>query len=121
MQVLMNLVQNAARATLEKASPQVQVRVESQRFGHQMQHALVVEDNGRGIPESDRDRLFIPFFTTDPQGTGLGLPICQRIVESQNGRIEVKSRVGEFSRFSVILPEAGAELGQDERKGDFSG
>lgn len=121
MQVLMNLVQNAARATLEKASPQVQVRVESQRFGHPMQHALVVEDNGRGIPESDRDRLFIPFFTTDPQGTGLGLPICQRIVESQNGRIEVKSRVGEFSRFSVILPEAGAELGQDERKGGFSG
>jgi len=61
-------------------------------------------DTGIGIPEENMDKLFIPLFTTKAQGVGLGLPICKNLVEGHNGRIEVKSKVGEGSTFTVKLP-----------------
>ncbi|MBI4924590.1 MAG: hypothetical protein HY843_01585, partial [Bdellovibrio sp.] len=50
------------------------------------------------------DKIFIPFYTTSPSGTGLGLPICQKIIEAHRGRIEVQSEEGRLTRFTVILP-----------------
>jgi two-component system NtrC family sensor kinase len=64
-------------------------------------------DNGIGIPAEIRDKLFQPFFTTKPtgEGTGLGLSISYDIVTQQHGgTIEVDSRVGEFTEFTVRLP-----------------
>jgi PAS domain S-box-containing protein len=61
-------------------------------------------DTGVGIPEENMSRLFTPLFTTKSQGVGLGLAICKNIVEGHNGRIEVKSKVGEGSTFTVKLP-----------------
>jgi len=68
-----------------------------------------VRDNGTGIPPEVRDKLFQPFFTTKPtgEGTGLGLSISYDIVTQQHGgNIEVDSRVGEFTEFTVRLPRA---------------
>lgn len=62
------------------------------------------QDSGKGIPQEALSDIFIPFFTNKEGGTGLGLPICQRIVESHKGSLEVRSRPGEGSVFSVVLP-----------------
>jgi signal transduction histidine kinase len=66
-----------------------------------------VRDNGVGIPEEVRDKLFQPFFTTKPtgEGTGLGLSISHDIVTQQHGgSISVESKVGEYSEFTIRLP-----------------
>ncbi|HEX3906272.1 MAG TPA: ATP-binding protein [Polyangia bacterium] len=61
-------------------------------------------DTGVGIPAGDLKNLFIPFFTTKDKGTGLGLPISQRIIENHGGTIEVRSQPGEGATFTVLLP-----------------
>jgi signal transduction histidine kinase len=61
-------------------------------------------DTGVGIPPGDLKNLFIPFFTTKEKGTGLGLPISQRIIENHGGTIEVRSQPGEGATFTVLLP-----------------
>ena len=66
-----------------------------------------VRDNGIGIPEDVKDKLFQPFFTTKPtgEGTGLGLSISYDIVTQQHGgSITVDSKVGEYSEFTIRLP-----------------
>jgi signal transduction histidine kinase len=72
-----------------------------------------VRDNGTGIPPEIRDKLFQPFFTTKPtgEGTGLGLSISYDVVVQQHGgTIEVDSRVGEFTEFTIRLPRHGQAL-----------
>src|SRR4030095_6643686 len=61
-------------------------------------------DPGVGIPPAERKNLFIPFFTTKKKGTGLGLPISQRIIENHGGTIEVRSQPSEGATFTVLLP-----------------
>ncbi|MEM6274792.1 MAG: ATP-binding protein [Myxococcota bacterium] len=65
---------------------------------------LRVRDSGPGIPDDDLSRIFVPFFTTKQNGTGLGLAISQRIIENAGGRIDVSSRLGEGTAFTVRLP-----------------
>lgn len=80
------------------------------RLGAPMQHIEVrFSDNGPGIEPAVQKNLFIPFFTTKDKGTGLGLPISQRIVENHDGFIEVRSRplqTGGGATFIVVLPVA---------------
>lgn len=66
---------------------------------------LEVQDNGPGIPESIRERVFQPFFSTKEEGTGLGLSIVARIVEEHGGWVELRSREGEGTIFSVKIPQ----------------
>jgi signal transduction histidine kinase len=74
-------------------------------------------DTGQGIPPADLRNLFIPFFTTKEKGTGLGLPISQRIIENHGGTIEVRSQPGTGSTFTVLLPiEADAYASYAENK-----
>ncbi len=108
-QVLLNLVRNAWKATEGGSAPRVEVRVATSEQGRRREYRLEVEDNGRGIRRENLEKLFIPFFTTDPAGTGLGLPISLKMVEAQQGRIEVQSEEGRFARFSVVLPSVPAE------------
>jgi signal transduction histidine kinase len=72
---------------------------------------IVIEDTGPGIPKEILPHIFDPFFTTkDPgKGRGLGLSICQRIIEESGGRIDVESDIGRGSRFVVRLKKAGME------------
>jgi two-component system, NtrC family, sensor kinase len=68
---------------------------------------LSVEDQGTGITPEDLEHIFEPFFTTKHvgEGTGLGLSIAEGIVREHRGWMEVESRPGEGSRFTVFLPE----------------
>ncbi len=67
---------------------------------------IAIRDEGPGIQPQVLDSLFVPFFTTKIKGTGLGLAISQRLVEAMGGRIQVASRPGQGSTFSVVLPAA---------------
>ncbi len=68
-----------------------------------------VIDTGAGIAPDVLEKIFDPFYSTRETGTGLGLPLAHRIVESHGGHIEVKSTVGKGSVFSVVLPTASGE------------
>jgi signal transduction histidine kinase len=109
-QVLLNLIQNSARALETVAhEKRIRVTVEALGQGDAREVHLGVEDNGPGIPRENLEKLFIPFFTTSPSGTGLGLSICQKIIEAHHGRIEVFSEPGRITRFTVVLPHAETE------------
>jgi signal transduction histidine kinase len=65
-----------------------------------------VKDNGNGIPESIKEKIFQPFFTTKPtgQGTGLGLSLSYDIVKAHGGELRLETRAGEGSAFHIHLP-----------------
>ena len=68
---------------------------------------LSIEDNGQGISEETKKKLYTPFFTTKPigEGTGLGLSITKSIIEQKhNGTIGMDSRPGEYTRFTISIP-----------------
>jgi signal transduction histidine kinase len=69
---------------------------------------LVVSDDGRGIPPAAMDRIFEPSFTTNKRGTGLGLPIVQRIIEDMGGSIALDSEPGRGTRVTIWLPSGPA-------------
>jgi signal transduction histidine kinase len=99
-QSFLNLLINAAEA-LENGEGTVSVLVEGLRDDHVR---VIIEDDGRGIPNHQLAKIFFPFFTTKPHGTGLGLSLVQKIIIAHNGRIEVQSTEGKGTRFTVILP-----------------
>jgi PAS domain S-box-containing protein len=70
---------------------------------------FIVQDNGPGMSESELDHIFDPFFTTKQQGSGLGLWLCQRMVDAAGGRLGVESGKGRGSRFTVWLPLIGGK------------
>jgi PAS domain S-box-containing protein len=71
---------------------------------------IEVEDNGRGIPEEDLSRIFSPFFSTNPNGSGLGLPAVRRVARAHGGRVEVTSAPGRGSTFTIRLPGESAAV-----------
>ena len=64
---------------------------------------LSVRDTGKGISNPDKDQLFRPFFSTKEKGMGLGLSFVQRVMDTCDGKIEVRSRLGEGSVFKLIF------------------
>ncbi|HEU5310991.1 MAG TPA: ATP-binding protein, partial [Candidatus Eisenbacteria bacterium] len=97
-QVLLNLIQNAVQAT--PRGGHVTLRVREGRGGSEIE----VEDTGSGIAEEHREKIFDPFYTTRPKGTGLGLFVAHGIVQRHRGSIEVESEVGNGTRFRILLP-----------------
>ena len=65
-------------------------------------------DTGPGVAPADRGRLFEPFFTTRPDGTGLGLALCREIVGQHGGRIELADGIAAGAAFRITLPATGA-------------
>ncbi|WP_373045456.1 ATP-binding protein [Vulgatibacter sp.] len=109
-QVIINLVQNAVQAMpgggrliISTAAPEEAGGFRLRGRGPEMVE-LRVRDDGPGIPENQRDHIFVPFYTTKEKGTGLGLAISQRIVRSHGGSIGLQSRPGEGTEFVVRLP-----------------
>lgn len=72
---------------------------------------VIFKDNGTGIPADIRAKIFTPYFTTKPQGVGdgMGLPLCQAVIDRHNGRIEVESEPGEGTSFKIYLPKQAKE------------
>jgi len=103
-QVITNLFDNAVKYTPN--SGQIRIEIEPQ----ERYLALIVADNGLGIPEKDQERVFERFFRVDRArsrdvgGTGLGLSIVKHIMELHGGRISVKSEPGKGSRFTALFP-----------------
>jgi signal transduction histidine kinase len=93
-----NLVQNAIQASGEGQ----QVNVQLERGANDVK--IRVTDHGGGIPPQHLESIFNPFFTTKPQGVGLGLPIVAKIVDEHQGQIDVKSEENEGTTFEVTLP-----------------
>ncbi|MGH7740083.1 MAG: sensor histidine kinase, partial [bacterium] len=82
---------------------------------------VVVRDNGKGIPPAFLKRIFEPFYSTKSfgRGTGLGLPIVKRIVEEHGGQVEVQSRVGEGTVFTLDFPPEGIGAKASDARVDF--
>jgi two-component system sensor histidine kinase PilS (NtrC family) len=102
-QVIGNLMRNAAEACEGAGTvPAIVIRGESDPSSPMARFAI--EDNGPGIPEDARERIFQPFFTTRSRGTGLGLAIVQKIVVIHNGRVLAEPAPGGGARFQITLP-----------------
>jgi signal transduction histidine kinase len=99
-QVLINLLVNAIEAVKDKPSPRIQLSAFATGTG---KINIRVADNGCGIPASIRDRIFIPFFTTRKNGSGIGLSLCQQILLLHKGSIQVQSVENEGSVFTLHL------------------
>ncbi len=108
-QALLNLVLNAEQA-MRSRTPK-RLRVGARYDAEAAAVELYVGDTGHGITDDNLPRIFDPFFTTRDvgEGTGLGLSICYGIVRDHGGQIAVKSRVGEGTTFSLLLPAAEGE------------
>jgi len=99
-QVFMNLLVNAAQAIPERG----EIRIDTEATEDKI--VIRISDTGSGIPEENMSKLFDPFFTTKPvgKGTGLGLSISYGIIQKHKGTIEVASRLGEGTTFTIQLP-----------------
>ncbi|HYC93829.1 MAG TPA: ATP-binding protein [Thermoanaerobaculia bacterium] len=92
-----NLLKNAVEATESG-----EIRVSARRAPHRV--VIEVADPGRGVPDSDKDKLFLPYFSTKGRGTGLGLAIVHRIVRDHDGQIHVHDNHPKGTRFEIELP-----------------
>jgi len=108
-QVLLNLLVNAMEAVTDSAPPARQVAVCVQAAGTQI--LVAVRDAGRGIPADQLTRIFEPFFTTKPNGLGMGLAICSRILEAHAGRLWAENNPDRGATFRFTLPAAKPQPG----------
>jgi len=98
-QVFTNLMLNAAHACEQGGH----IRCEIEQPDGSVR--VIVEDDGAGMKSSVLERVFEPFYTTKARGTGLGLPICKRIVEAHDGRLDIRSTPGAGTRVTFDIPE----------------
>ncbi|MGE0359725.1 MAG: ATP-binding protein [Vicinamibacterales bacterium] len=98
--VIINLVDNAIEAMEQRGS----IVVETARDATHDLVRVVVADDGPGIPASERDKLFLPYYSTKRRGSGLGLAIVRRIVAEHGGNVEVSDNAPRGTRFTIELP-----------------
>lgn len=99
-QVIINFVTNATYATYKKDHPQIHLFSGRDAEGHPY---ITVADNGCGIPDTIRDKIFIPFFSTKKNGNGIGLSISREIIKLHNGKLHVQSEEMKGSAFTVLF------------------
>jgi NO-binding membrane sensor protein with MHYT domain len=103
-QVMMNLMMNSIDA-MKDVDGTRELAIKSHRTGND-QLMVCVSDSGVGLPSQQADQIFHAFFTTKPQGIGMGLAICRSIVESHNGRLWAADNSPRGASFHLILPPA---------------
>lgn len=104
-QVFINLLTNAADAIKVKGEIEIKTYIESDSKNKELQFVVAsISDSGIGIAPEDLPKIFNPFFTRKAEGTGLGLPITQRIMHQHGGVIDVESNLGEGTTFYVKIP-----------------
>jgi len=104
-QALGNLVQNAVEAMSDGGRLTVSAGLRPP-LGRRREVEVRVSDTGAGIPQDRLGKIFLPFFTTKPKGTGLGLALVHKIVLLHNGRIDVESQERKGTTFRILLPIA---------------
>ena len=97
--VFLNLAINGIQAIKEKGG---KLKVSTKKTKESVE--ITFKDTGIGIPKENKEKIFTPFFTTRAKGMGVGLAICKKFVESHGGSIEVESKDGKGSTFTVMLP-----------------
>jgi signal transduction histidine kinase len=102
-QILVNLLLNAVQACPE--DPQILIELAAEDDGV----TIRIEDNGSGIPEDLLSRIFDPFYTTKPSGTGLGLSLSYELVRRMGGRLDASNAEGGGAVFALWLPNALAD------------
>src|SRR5690606_30192756 len=90
-QAIINLVRNAVDAVDGAASPQIALSARADDHGRPV---ISVRDNGHGMDETVRENVFVPFYTTKRDGTGVGLSLVQQILRAHHGGVDVASAVG---------------------------
>jgi two-component system nitrogen regulation sensor histidine kinase NtrY len=98
--VVVNLIDNAIEAMERRGV----IAILTQRDAANALVRIVISDNGPGIPAAERDKLFMPYYSTKRRGSGLGLAIVRRIVAEHRGSIEVADNVPRGTRFTIELP-----------------
>jgi two-component system nitrogen regulation sensor histidine kinase NtrY len=115
---LTNLLQNAADAIEGRIAegavePPGEIWLSLGEAGGRL--TIVVEDNGRGLPKAERNRLTEPYVTTRTKGTGLGLAIVKKIMEDHGGSLMLDDRPGGGASVKLVFAQASAPLGEDAR------
>jgi hypothetical protein len=101
-QVIANLIDNAAEAMEGAAIRRLSVRTRAVADGDAVE--IEISDSGHGISPEDKERLFLPHFSTKGRGTGLGLAIASRIVAEHNGTIRIEDNAPVGARFVMRFP-----------------
>lgn len=99
-QVLINMVNNSVYALKETTG----ARIDFSAYKTDENTVLIIEDNGSGIPDSEAGRIFIPFYSTKAKGTGIGLSLCQQIMQSHKGRISLIQDTKPGACFHLLFP-----------------
>ena len=100
VRILNNLLKNAIQAIPENRRGKIEIELKR----HENDALIRISDNGSGIPDHMKDKVFTPNFTTKSSGTGLGLAISANMIESFNGRIYFETKVGQGTDFYVSIP-----------------
>ena len=103
--VILNLLLNSLEALRGRAKPRIAIKIEG--IGEETLWTL--DDNGPGIPEEVKKKIFNPFFTTKSRGSGLGLSVCYRIVRAHGGKIRVEERAGGGTSVLVEYKEGSGD------------
>lgn len=99
-QVAINLIKNALEAVQDNPSGKVLLVADRDE---QQRTLIRVSDNGQGIQEENLEQIFVPFFTTKPTGSGIGLSLARQIMRQHQGDIQVVSEVGKGTIFTLIF------------------
>ena len=98
--VIINLVDNAIEAMERRG--RILVETQCDQPNHVVR--IIVADDGPGIPAAEREKLFLPYYSTKRRGSGLGLAIVRRIIAEHGGNIDVGDNVPRGTRFTIELP-----------------
>ena len=107
-QIFMNIVVNAMQAMSDIPKDQEKyIRITSRYWPDKKEMMVSFQDTGPGITKNDADRVFEPFYSTKSKGVGIGLALCQTLIQEQGGRITIDNNIPTGANFVIHLPVAG--------------